>query len=115
MKYFEKDEFNCTCCDKNEMSESFIDRLDTARGTASVPFRISSGYRCSAHNAEVGGKPTSSHLKGLAADINVISSLARFNILRGLIFAGFKRIGIGSNFIHVDEDQEKAQEVTWLY
>lgn len=115
MKYFEKSEFDCKCCSKNEMSESFMDRLDTARGTAGVPFHINSGYRCLDHNKEVGGKSTSSHLKGLAADINVISSLARFNILRGLILAGFKRIGIGSSFIHVDEDTEKAQEVTWLY
>ena len=115
MKHFEKSEFDCKCCGKNEMSEAFMDRRDTARGTAGIPFRINSGYRCIAHNAEVGGKSTSSHLKGLAVDINVISSLARFNILRGLILAGFKRIGVGPRFIHVDEDTNKAQEVTWLY
>jgi len=33
--------------------------------------RITSGYRCAALNAKVGGKPNSQHLQGEAADIHV--------------------------------------------
>lgn len=115
MKYFKLTEFSCPHCNASEMNDSFLDRLDTARGTAGVPFKITSGYRCTQHNSAIESKSTSSHLKGLAADIHVVGTTARFNILRGLILAGFKRIGIGLDFIHVDEDLEKAQEVTWLY
>jgi len=42
----------------------------------------------------VGGVKNSAHLKGLAADIAVPDNVARLNILRGLIIAGFRRIGI---------------------
>jgi uncharacterized protein YcbK (DUF882 family) len=34
-----------------------------------VPIRITSGFRCFTHNAEVGGAPKSQHLLGIAADI----------------------------------------------
>jgi zinc D-Ala-D-Ala carboxypeptidase len=36
------------------------------------PIRISSGYRCPALNAAVGGQPTSEHLSGCAADIEAV-------------------------------------------
>lgn len=35
--------------------------------------RVTSGYRCSALNAKVGGAPDSQHLRGEAADIHVSS------------------------------------------
>ena len=35
------------------------------------PIYITSGYRCSALNKSVGGKPTSQHLRGEAADLQV--------------------------------------------
>ena len=35
--------------------------------------------------------------------------------MSSLIRAGFKRIGIGSTFIHVDLDLDKPQNVFWLY
>ena len=44
--------------------------LDDARHKAGVSFVITSGVRCSSHNRAVGGKKSSSHLKGLAADIS---------------------------------------------
>ena len=67
------------------------------------------------HNAEVGGVSGSSHLTGWAADIRADSSNRRFLILRGLLAAGFNRVGIGQNFIHVDCDPSKAGNVSWLY
>lgn len=44
-----------------------LERVRAALG--GKPFGINSGYRSAALNAAVGGSPTSSHLKGLAADI----------------------------------------------
>jgi hypothetical protein len=81
----------------------------------------------------VGGVANSSHLTGWAADIRADSSNRRYLVLKGLIEAGFTRIGIGQNFIHCDCDPSKtrigigqnfihcdcdpskAGNVTWLY
>lgn len=96
------------------MEEGFLAILDRARGMANTPFVITSGYRCEKHNKEVGGSHTSSHLKGCAVDIAAPDSVARGQILRGLILAGFRRIGIGQDFIHVDSDAAKPNAV-WTY
>jgi len=114
-KYFNMQEFKCRCCGKVEIDPKLVDMLDMAREIAGVPFFITSGYRCPKHNAEVGGSPTSSHLKGKAADIRVHNNWDRYKILEGLIKAGFKRIGIAEKFIHADIDETKPQYVVWLY
>ncbi len=45
--------------------------LDHIREEYGLPLYISSGYRCPELNRKVGGKETSQHLKGQAADINL--------------------------------------------
>ena len=45
--------------------------LEPARMAFGAPIYITSGYRCSALNAAVGGKPTSQHQYGEAADLQV--------------------------------------------
>ena len=94
---------------------AFVQKLQIARDWAGIPFDISSGYRCPEHNKAIGGVSDSAHMKAIAADIKVKSSRERFLILFGLKEAGFTRFGIGENFIHVDSDTEKAQDVIWLY
>ena len=116
LKYFELSDFDCPCCGKNEMDEEFLLDLDAARGLAHYPFIIDSGFRCPKHNSDLkGSSPTSSHLIGLASDIFTPNSEARYKVLNGLILVGFKRIGIGRNFIHADRDKDKPQRVSWLY
>lgn len=97
-----------------KMCIQFLYKLDDAREIADIPFIISSGYRSERHNAKVGGRVGSSHLKGIAADIRVKNSHERTRILQGLIKVGFKRIGIGQNFLHCDLDDSKPQAI-WLY
>ncbi len=106
-KYFERSEFACKCCGKNLIVDQFVTILDEAREKAGVPFVINSGYRCEENNKTCGGSPTSSHLKGLAADIHCPSKDHKFKILKGVILAGIKRILIYRNFIHVDIDKSK--------
>ena len=101
-------------CEKN-MVEDFLAKLDNARVIADMPFIINSAWRSPEHNKDVGGKPNSSHLKGLAVDIKIENSRQRFIVLQSLIAAGFNRIGIGKTFIHVDGDKDKDPRVTWLY
>jgi len=45
--------------------------LEPARVAFGAPIYVTSGYRCPALNAAVGGKPTSQHLRGEAADLQV--------------------------------------------
>ena len=47
-----------------------MENLDIIREMFGQPLSISSGYRCPELNTKVGGKTTSQHLKGQAADIN---------------------------------------------
>lgn len=105
----------CKCCGVVKINEVFKANLEAAQTFAKIPFKFSSGYRCEDHNKKEGGSPTSSHLKGLAADIKVENSRQRYRILFGLIMAGFTRVGIGRGFVHVDQDQDKDQEVGWTY
>ena len=97
------------------MDRSFLSMLDNARDIAKTPFKITSGYRTKSRNQIVGGGEGSSHTKGVACDIACSDSRARFIIIQSLLEAGFTRIGIASNFIHVDSDCEKSQNVIWTY
>jgi uncharacterized protein YcbK (DUF882 family) len=106
-KYFKEIEY--------KMDADFLAKLDKARELANIPFTINSAYRNADQNARVGGKPNSSHLKGLAVDIRANDSSTRYIVLNALIRVGFNRIGVASSFIHVDDDKEKASNVIWTY
>ena len=115
-KNFSEAEFRCGCCGRVVIDNEFVTMLQNARDRAGIPFRITSGYRCQKHNAEVGGMPNSLHLTGRAADIEVSQSHDRFVILKSLLNVGFNRVGIGRDFIHVDSGGNGKDEcVVWLY
>ena len=119
LKYFEPKEFKCKCgkCGLgfNDMDQNLLIRLDKARELAGVPFVINSAIRCPSHNAAVGSGPDSSHIGGYAVDISARDSHRRMRVVKGLLDAGFTRIGINPTFIHADTDPEKPQEVMFLY
>jgi len=122
MEYFKESEFACKCgrCGKGfaHMQDALLIRLANARELAEFykqPFILTSAFRCHRWNNIVGGAPNSSHLSGSAVDIQTIDLQERFIILSCLIKAGFKRIGIGKNFIHTDTDIWKSQGAVWLY
>jgi zinc D-Ala-D-Ala carboxypeptidase len=106
-KYFKEIEYN--------MDADFLAKLDEARELANIPFTINSAYRSPEQNARVGGKPNSSHLRGLAVDIRVNDSSTRYIVLNALISVGFNRIGVEGSFIHVDDDKSKSDKVVWTY
>jgi hypothetical protein len=78
--------------------------LDDARSIAGVPFVLTSAFRA--------GDPRS-HGRGLAVDIRCSDSETRWRILKGVILAGFLRIGIYDRHIHVDIDESLPQRVAW--
>lgn len=113
--YFELKEQYCPCCKGGRFASDFLDRLNRAREHAGIPFIVNSGFRCEKHNKEVGGSPMSSHLVGCACDIRTLDNYTRFKVLEALLHVGFCRIGIGKDYIHVDDDFTKPQMVCWLY
>ena len=122
MKYFQLSEFDSPLekGSGSRMNKTFLEMLDKARERASVPFKITSGYRVPAdieRLAKRGYKVSknSSHLKGYAADISILDSVTRYKVIEGLLYAGFTRIGIADTFIHVDCDPDKPQNVIWTY
>lgn len=113
--YFKESEFACKHCGVSKMNPDTIEKLNKARELAGIPFIITSGYRCEAHNRAVGGKSEGAHTSGHAVDIKADTSRPRFLIIDALIKAGFTRIGIAKTFIHVDDDPGKDQKVMWDY
>ena len=114
LKYFNLSEFDDASGTGKNMKKDFLKKLDKARAIADVPFKITSGYRSKETNKRAKGVSTSSHLKGLAADISCKDSSTRQKIVNALIQAGFTRIGIADTFIHCDTDKDK-QDAIWLY
>ncbi len=97
------------------MDVGFLNKLAAARKAAAIGFKITSGYRTPKHNEKVGGVPSSSHTKGHAVDIYAPTSRQKFIIINSLLQARFNRIGIAKNFIPVDDDPSKAEDVIWTY
>lgn len=117
LKYFKRSEFNCKCgCNTNNIDSDFLEMLDRARRISGVPYRINSGYRCDKHSLSV-KNPTSSHIKGIAADIKFDNGHNLATILSGLGGAGFERFGIDfkNKFIHTDCDDLKTSPCIWGY
>ncbi len=78
-----------------------LQRLQQLRTTLGRPLIITSGYRNPAHNTKVGGSPTSQHLLGTAADIQV-HGLSIDGLASQAEAAGFTGIGRYRTFLHVD-------------
>jgi len=117
IEHFEPWEFDSPDLEgsSDSMKLEFVTLLDKARKIAKVSFSINSGYRTASHNNEVGGVNNSAHLRGYAADIHAANNFKRSRILQALYAVGFDRIGIGKNFIHVDNDPSLPAPRTWLY
>ena len=61
--------------------------LDPLRAVLGVPLRVTSGFRCVALNAAIGGSPTSQHTLGEAADVRA-EGMASEEVVRALVRAG---------------------------
>lgn len=118
MRYFTLSEFDSNGPGEggtgSNMNSEFLLMIDEARHIAGIPFKISSGFRTPAHNANIGGSPTSSHQLGYAADIQYWSHKEALRIITACYEAGFRRIGLADNFVHVDNDPNKP-EAYWGY
>lgn len=78
---------------------------------------INSGARSPEHNRKVGGASRSSHLMPIckAVDIKSPTTFIRNHLVAAARDVGFKRIGVGKTFVHLDTDETKSQYVAWGY
>ncbi len=105
-------EFACKHCGKNLFNLSTFAKLQDALLPLSWKPPVNSGYRCPAHNLAVGSKAPE-HPAGRAVDFGVTEGPKRLSLVLRLMGAGFRRLGIASNFVHVDDYD--AVDSLWVY
>lgn len=76
-------------------------KLDGLRLEFGEKMIVTSASRCKAHNARVGGKPHSFHLKGLAFDVHCPDGTYMRRLALLAMKHGFS-VGIKANMIHLD-------------
>lgn len=119
--YFSDEETSCHCCGQlpdGGMNPVLMEKLDALREMIGGPIEISCGYRCPAHNAEVGGVPDSQHVLGNAADVQTPSYEACCTPEQLHWFCqqiGFDGIGLYSWGCHVDcrDNGESPNAYNW--
>lgn len=104
---FNSNEFDCKCnglCEETILSEELVSNLQLIRSTYGRPIKISSGYRCPAHNKNVGGVENSTHTQGIACDLQTKDLTALSLVIKQL----FPKCSIGryNTFIHFDIRQD---------
>lgn len=108
--FFPPHELMCHCglCDSygNEMNSEFMGKLIKLRKECEFPFIVTSAYRCSQHNEDVGGSLSSQHLYGKAVDISIRGNKA-YTIIKLAEEYGMKGVGISQigskRFVHLDD------------
>jgi hypothetical protein len=119
VSYFKPAEFYCPCPDacvgKRDVDARLRIKLEHVRELYRKAIIVNSGVRCVKHNAAVGGVDSSEHILGLGADLRCSSSRDRAFLLGAVLAAGFRRVGIGKNIIHVGASEELDQDVVWVY
>lgn len=106
-KYFSEEELQCHgegCCGhENKTTQELIELLDRMREYIGGPLEISCAYRCSTHNANVGGVQNSAHRYGMAADVQLPSGYTvemLADVARACGAEGILKYG-SSLFVHV--------------
>lgn len=92
--------------------------LDPLRERYGKPIIVNSGYRCPALNKAVKGSKTSSHMKGLAADITVGSPSKNkilFNLIKDMDLPYDQLIDESNyNWVHVSYAQKPRKQILHL-
>lgn len=117
-------EFDCNCnkCDITVIDLNFVKRLQKLRDFINKPIIINSGFRCSQRQLELKqsgyktAKNVSQHEIGRAVDITIKDDTINnkgIYLKEACLKCGFKSIGVGLNFVHLDARRDKFRE--WSY
>ncbi len=111
-KYFDRYEFECKCheCGRDAVDATLLRVLTKVREWAAAPVKITSGNRCNLYNAKVGGRPSSQHLLGKAADIQVSGKEPREVFIKlNEWYPDLLGLGNYKTFTHVDVRTRKSR------
>lgn len=116
IKYFKEEEFECHHCGDANMDFTFVSTLDVLRDRLGAPIKVTSGYRCPAHNAAVSATGAHGpHTTGMAGDIQTVPEKMRDLVTLAVeLFpgVGFQLKGEHqTRYIHVDTLKPRA----WSY
>lgn len=115
---FTKKEFDCTHCGANQMTPSFMAKLQALRSRYGKAMRITSGFRCAQHPIEAKKAKPGSHASGCACDIAVEGQDA-YRLLQLAFPLGFTGIGVQQKgtgrFIHLDTLNDPPRPNVWSY
>lgn len=112
---FTRSEFECRCgCGLADMDPDFMERLQQLRSRVAFPFTVTSGYRCPAYNASIGGAVP--HPTGKAVDF-ATNGPQRFELMAEAAKFGFTGVGLAKTFIHLDTlgADEAPRPTSWTY
>jgi len=110
-KNFSHYEVQCSCgCGASWVNPRLIEKLQHVRDVLGKPITITSGVRCESFNSSIKGSLVSSHMPDAdGMGYELVDVAIKF----------FRRIGIAGehsgNFIHLDVDPNKMQDVIWTY
>jgi len=109
-KNFNRSEFECKCedCGLDTVDAELLVALQDIRDKFG-PLEIKSGHRCEDHNKAIGGKPSSYHLHGRAADFQPLKAdiIEVANYIESLDWQ--HGLGVYDSFIHLDTRSYKAR------
>ena len=109
-KHFSRREFSCKCgCGFDTVDAELLQVLEKLRQHINLPITITSGCRCPAYNAVVGGARDSQHTRGRAADIKVALSP---DLIWGHLTTVYpNQYGLGRylDFTHIDTRSQPAR------
>jgi len=140
--HFSTDELACKCgcgfgTSADDFAPGFLEYLETVRLIYGRPIHPTSGARCTAHNAAVGGVNLSAHTRAAAGDLGasngydrsglMVAHFLAIAVLRGkLPLEKAKEIaaelaahgggfGIAKTFVHLDNDVHLPRPSAWGY
>ena len=110
--HFSRSEFKCSCnnCNYDTVDFELLNILNTLREFFDKPVKVTSGNRCPAHNASIGGATNSLHIQGRAADIQVKDTSPE-EVQAYILNEYPDKLGIGcyASFTHIDTRTGKAR------
>lgn len=115
-KYFSEEEFlNCSpSCMLSDMDSDFLRKLDSFREYCGFPLVLNCAFRSRSYDVSKGRSGESMHCRGRAVDIRCNDSHTRAVLVFKALSSGF-RVGVGSNFVHIDDKPSHSGIILWTY